>query len=238
MISPQKRLSRFLGAPSAVVLGVFVIGAGVAGASSSAHSPRSTHVEAPRLATSVQNDPRPNECSDVGGDATGLTSSAITVLNRDGTSSTYAVSSSTTVTKDRSPSMLAALALGDNVHITVSSVDAGSASSIDIVPADVAGRVTAVSASTISVAGPHGRTGTIDVTNATTFAKSGVAASLSDVTVGSFVFAKGTFGATSTTIEAASVGIGQPSSGPGPGPGPGRDAGAGPDGRPFAPLPS
>jgi hypothetical protein len=235
MNSPKKRMSRMIGVPTAVVLGIFVTGAGAGVASAATHSATSTHAHASLTASSAK--PRANQfgpgampggCNGVGGDVTALTSSAITVLNREGTSTTYAITSTTTVTKDRASSTIAALALGENVHISVSSTDATTATSIDVVPANIAGKVTAVSGDTISITGPDGTTGTIDVTSSTTYAKSGATASLSDVTVGSFVFAEGTFGATPTTIDATSVGIGQPS--PGTGPGPGAFGGGGPGG--------
>jgi hypothetical protein len=238
MNPPKKKMSRMIGVPTAVVLGVFVTGAGVASAST--HPAKSAHAKTTVTAPTAR--PRANQggpgampggCNGVGGDVTALTSSAITVLNREGTSTTYAITSTTTVTKDRSSSTLAALAVGENVHITVSSTDATSATAIDIVPANIAGKVTAVSGDTITITGPDGKTGTIEVTSSTTFAKSGVTATLSDVTVGSFVFAEGTFGATPTTIDATSVGIGQPAAGNGPGPG-GGPGGPGPMGA-FAP---
>ena len=221
MNSPKKKMSKMIGVPTAVALGIFVTGVGVAGAST--HTTRSTHVGTTLAAATAK--PRANHgnplsiprgCNGAGGDVTALTSSAITVLNREGTSTTYAITSTTNVTKDRANSTLAALALGENVHIAVNQTDATSAISIDIVPANIAGKVTAESGDTITITGPNGSTGTIVVSSSTTFAKSGSTASLSDVTVGSFVFAEGTFGATATTINAASVGIGQPPSGTGP----------------------
>jgi hypothetical protein len=216
-------MSRIIGVPTAVALGVFVTGVGVASAST--HPAKSAHVGTTLTASTAKphaNQGRtgamPGRCNGVGGDVTALTSSAITVLNREGTSTTYAITSTTTVTKDRQSSTLAALALGENVHIAVSATDATSATSIDIVPANIAGKVTAVNGDTITITGPDGKTGTIDVTSSTTFASSGATVSLGDVTVGSFVFAEGTFGATATTIEATSVGLGQPTPGSGPGP--------------------
>jgi hypothetical protein len=225
MNPPKKKMSRMIGVPTAVVLGVFVTGAGAGVASAATHSAKSTHAHITLMASTAK--PRANQsgpgampggCNGMGGDVIALTGSAITVLNREGSSTTYAITSTTTVTKDRASSTIAALALGESVHINVSSTDATTATSIDIVPANIAGKVTAVSGDTITIAGPDGTTGTIDVTSSTTFAKSGATASLSDVTVGSFVFAEGTFGATATTIDATSVGIGQPSPGTGPGP--------------------
>jgi hypothetical protein len=167
----------------------------------------------------------PDRPDGVGGDVTALTSSSITVVNFDGTKSTYAIDASTVVTDLRKRASAASLALGENVHIRVSPSDSTVAASIDIAPAHIGGRVSTVNGDTITVSGPNGVTGTIQVSTATTYAKNGVSASLSDVSVGSFIFAEGTFGSSPTTVDAATIGIGMPGPGDGPsvGVGPGHD---------------
>jgi hypothetical protein len=100
------------------------------------------------------------------------------------------------------------------------------------VPANLAGRVTAIDGDTISVAGPNGTTASIHVDATTTYSKSGTVASRSDVIVGSFVVADGTFGSSPTVLNAATVGIGTP--GPASGPQPSNGYGPGPLAGPFA----
>jgi hypothetical protein len=146
------------------------------------------------------------------------------------------LSSAVAVTDLRHSATTSNLVLGDNVHIVLRPSDSSVATSIDIVPANIAGQVSAVSGDTISVSGPQGVTGTIQVSTATTYSKNGSGASLSDVSVGSFIFAEGAFGSSPTTIDAATIGIRTPRLGNGPVPGNG--AGPGPTGvGPFGEVP-
>ncbi len=213
-----------VGVSTVVALSALITGVGAANAST--HPTKSTYVSATRTASSAM--PRAKQsgvdsiheaCNGVDGEVTGLTSSTITVLDREGTSTTYAVTSTTTVTRDRQRLTLSAVKIGENVHVAVRFADGAIAVTIDIVPATIAGEVAAVSDDTITVTGPNEEIGTIVVSGSTTFVMSGGAASLSDVTVGSFVFAEGSLGSTATTIDAASVGIGQPTPGTRPGTG-------------------
>jgi len=76
----------------------------------------------------------PRGPSGVGGDVTALTSSSITIVNFDGTASTYVINSSTVVTNLRQSATTASLALGENVRIVASSTDTSVAGSIELVP--------------------------------------------------------------------------------------------------------
>jgi hypothetical protein len=228
----RKRVLRRVGVSSAIAVTVLAGGVGVASASTYPLK------SAPPAATSGSNDAGttspppmpPRGPGGVGGDVTALTDASITVVTPDGTANTYTINSSTVITDRRQVATAASLALGENVLVTASTADASVAASIDIEPAVIAGRVSAVSGDTITVTGPNDATGSIDVSSTTTYSKSGASASLSDVSVGSFVFAQGTFGSSPTTIDAATVGIGSPGpgSGPGDGPGPGPGPGSGP----------
>jgi hypothetical protein len=164
----------------------------------------------------------------IGGDVKVLTPTSITVVRFDGTATTFAITSSTNVTDLGHGASTASLALGESVRIILSSTDGTVAGSIHIVPANIAGRVSAIDGDTIALTGPHGQSGTIQVSAATIYAKFGGTASLSDVRVGSLVVAGGTFGSLPTTIDAATVGIGMPGPGSGPGPNNGSGLLAGP----------
>ena len=107
-------------------------------------------------------------------------------------------------------------------------VKAFASSSITVVPATIAGRVSAIDDDSITVTGPRGQSGTIQLSTATIYSTSGGRASLSDVRVGSFVVAAGTYGSLPSAIDAATVGIGMPGPGNGPGPTNGSGNGAGP----------
>ena len=150
-----------------------------------------------------------------GGQVTGISATSITVKSLSGTSTTYTINSSTTVTKFRAAGTLADLTTVELVRIDVSSTDATVASRIDIVPAMIAGKVTAVSGNTITVTGFNNQSATITVSSTTTYSKAGASASLADVTVGSFIAAEGSFGSSKATLTATSIGIGQPQGSPG-----------------------
>jgi hypothetical protein len=234
----RQRFLRTTGLSSAIAVTVLVSGVGVASAST--HSLKSVHSIDLRgskdAGTTTPPPTPPRGPGGVGGDVNALTSTSITVVDPEGATTTYVINSSTVITKFRQRASAASLALGENVRIVPSSVDASTASSIDIVPATLAGRVGAINGDTITVTGPMGITGSIQVSSATAYSRAGRSASFDDVSVGSFVFGEGTFGSSPTTIEATTVGIGIP--GPGIVPGPNNGAGPGPMGAtPFPGVP-
>lgn len=208
---------------SAIALGLAATGVGVASAS--------THATPARGLTSVTANAKGNHSSStsmppgvpggIGGDVSAVTDSSITVTDRNGTSSTYGVDSSTTITKGAQSATLADIAVGDSVHIRVRSTDSTLASAIDIVPAGIGGKVTAINGDVLTIAGPNDTTGSIVVSEATIYMKGGTTATLSDISVGSFIFAQGSYGSSATVVDATTVGIGQP----------------GPDGHGAAPPP-
>lgn len=154
-----------------------------------------------------------------GGTVTAVNASSITVKDLSGTSTTYTLTSSTTVTKERQSATLADVTVGESVRLTLSSSSSTTVSAIDIELAHVIGQVTAVSGNTITVQGPRSGTQTITVSSATTYSKSGASATLADVTVGSFVFAEGV-SSSAGSLNASTVGIGLPAGNFGPGHGP------------------
>jgi hypothetical protein len=162
----------------------------------------------------------------IGGDVTAISATSITVTDPSGTASTYDIGTATTVTKNGQSAALADIAVGESVHISVSTADATLASTIDIVPAGIGGKVTAINGDVLSISGPNETTGSIVVSSATTYMKGGATASLSDISVGTFVFAQGSYGTSASVVDATTVGIGQPGPG-GPGAGPFGKAGPG-----------
>ena len=222
----RTRALRRVGLSSAVAITVLASGVGVAGASN--HTSKPSTSSAAHDAKDVAADPSPpmpfGGPHGIGGDITALTSSSVTIERLDGTTTTYAINGSTTVTDLRHGAATSTLALGENVHVIASTTDPSVASSIDIVPAVAAGRVSAVNGDSITITGPKGTTETVVVSAATNYSKKGASATLSDASVGSYIFALGTFGSTSSTLDAATIGIGTPTPGNGPvhgdGPGP------------------
>jgi hypothetical protein len=144
----------------------------------------------------------------IGGIVTAVTATSVTVTGRDGTSTPYAITLTTTFTEGSATVMAAALVVGDHVDIQVSSAATTTASAIEIALARVSGKVTAVSGDDITVTDHQGNTSTIVVSATTTYTKGATVAALTDVTVGTFVSAQGMLGVTPTTLGATSVSIG------------------------------
>jgi hypothetical protein len=168
----------------------------------------------------------------IGGDVSAVSTISITITDPRGTASTYPVTTATTVTKNEQSATLADVLIGDNVQIAVSSTDPTLASTVDIVPASVVGKVSAINGDVLTIAGPNATTGSVVVGSATTYLKGDASASLGDISIGTVIFAQGTFGSSATIVDATTVGIGQP--GPG-GPGPGPFGKGGPGGPPPGP---
>lgn len=206
----KKRLVRRAGISAAVVLGTLATGVGVASASAS-HVKGTSSVVAPNASAhaSATNDAM---CvRGAGGVVSAVTSSSITVRNQSGAATTFAITATTTVTKDRASASISDLVVGDQVRIIPTAAGSTTAQSIDIEQPSVMGKVTVVSGDTITVTGPNGTSETVVVSGATSYTKSGASAALADVTVGASLFAQGTFApGSTTTLNATSVGIGVP----------------------------
>ncbi len=208
----KKKIAKNFGISAVVAVGALVTGIGVAGASASTH-----HRDA---STPTSRDSAPSSDSArgewgamraPGGTITALSATSLTLSDRAGTAHTFSIDASTTVTEDRSPSALTALAVGEQVRIVPSAPGSALAKSIEIEQPSVMGKVTAVGATSLTLSDPRGSTYTVVVSNATTYAKAGATATLSDVKVGSMVFAQGAFApGSTTTLDATTVGIGVP----------------------------
>jgi hypothetical protein len=85
---------------------------------------------------------------------------------------------------------------------------ATSAVNVNIQLARLFGKVTAVSADTITIGDGQGFSRAIVVSSSTTYTSAGSASTLSAVTVGSIVGAQGAIDANGTTLDASSVTIG------------------------------
>jgi hypothetical protein len=224
----KKKLIKRVSITSAVALGALGIGAGVASASTT-----TTAGTGAVARDSGTTNPGPGQgcVHGPGGVVTALTSTSITVTDPSGTATTFAITSTTKVTKDRSAASIADLAVGDEVHVVPSAAGSTTAGRIDIVQPSVMGTVTALNGDSITIAGPNGTSATVIVSSATTYTKDGASATLADLTVGSVLFAEGNFASSSdtSTLDATSVGIGTANQ-----PGPGQRGGPGPQGGPGA----
>jgi len=208
--STKKKVVKQASISAVVALGALATGIGIAGASPSAHHHDGTAPTSRDATTTTPTPPvGPLGHRPPGGVVTAVSATSITLSDPSGATSTFAIDSSTTVSKDRAASTLAALAVGDEVRIIPTAPGSTTAKSIDIEQPSVMGRVSAISGDTITVTGPHGTSQTVIVSSATTYAKAGASATLADVTVGSPIFAQGTFASGSTaTLDATTVGVG------------------------------
>ena len=150
------------------------------------------------------------------GDARGIVSAvsptSITIQHRNGADATYVIDSATVVFTGRTAGLSSDLAIGEHVQLESSPASATTAASITIELAHTAGRVVAVTTSTIVLAGGNGHERVIVVTSSTMFTKNGGAATLADVTAGSSVFAEGLVSPNHSTLDATTVVIGSPQS--------------------------
>lgn len=210
--STKKKIVRQASISAVVAVGALVTGIGIAGASTNTHHPEATAPSSrDRVPAPGSNHGAWGGVRGPGGTITGVSPTSLTLKDRAGTTETFSIDASTTVTKERSASTISALALGEQVRIVPSAPGSTVAKNIDIELPSVMGKVTATSANSITVSDPRGTSYTVLVSNATTYSKAGSTASLSDVSVGSMVFAQGAFATGSTTtLDATTVGIGTP----------------------------
>ena len=147
---------------------------------------------------------------DLGGVVTAVSPTSITLEHLDGTSSTYVLNSATTVREGRASATVSAIAVGERVQVRPSASSASTAAAVEIDRAKVTGTVVSVSESgnTIVVSDAQGFYRTIQLTNTTTYSKSGAVATMRDVVTGAVIVAEGTVGADHTTLDASVVDIG------------------------------
>jgi hypothetical protein len=206
----KKKLVKRVGITAVAALGAVGLGAAFASASPVAKSASHTSAGA-HDSTTTPTGAMGQGCGVGGGGVvTALSSTSISLSDPLGTTTTYAITSSTTVTKDRVAATVADLAVGDEVHVVPTASGSTTAASIAIVEPSVMGKVTAVSGDTITISGSNGSSATVIVSSVTTYTKDGANASLTDVAVGSSIFAEGSFASSTdtSTLDATNVGIG------------------------------
>lgn len=146
--------------------------------------------------------------SGTGGYVTAVTPTSVTIQSWSGTTTTYALTSTTTYTEGKAASTWASLVVGDRVQIGVSSASPTTASSVSIELAELFGTVTSVSGSTITIKDPQGFSRTIVVGSATTYTQGGATSTIAAVVDGAKIVAQGTIDANGTSLDALSVDVG------------------------------
>ena len=164
-----------------------------------------------------------------GGLVSAVTDSSLTLRTPDG-SQTVSLTSATTYYQGQTKTTRSAVSVGEVVAVRVADPKATPkvASRVTVQPAQLAGFVTGISGSTITVADESGFTRTIRTSTSTTYQKDGAAGKASDITVGAFVHAVGSVDSNGTTLDATKVSVGRPAR-------PVRDPATRPSGAPGTP---
>jgi hypothetical protein len=126
---------------------------------------------------------------------TAVNGSSVSLKTADGWTRTITVGDSTTVTRGGAPAKVGDIKVGDTVRLDQDRASDGTytVTGIDVILPSVAGQVTAKTSDTITVTLPGGTTSTVHVGGSTAYTVAGKTdASLSDVTVGSWIVASGT----------------------------------------------
>jgi len=143
--------------------------------------------------------------NDAAGVVSALGTNSITLKNHDGTTTTYTTSSTTTYFEGKTAATVAALAVNEQVFLELTSTSPQTVTKVDIRLVSVAGAVTAVSGSTITIAGRHGTTSSVVVGSTTTYTSGGAASTVAAVVVGATICAIGLPAATAGTLDASTV---------------------------------
>jgi Domain of unknown function (DUF5666) len=120
--------------------------------------------------------------------------SSVSLKTADGWTRTITVGDSTTVTRGGAPAKVSDIKVGDTVRLDQDRASDGTytVTGIDVILPTVAGQVTAKTSDTITITLPGGTTSTVHVDGSTAYTVAGKTnASLSDVTVGSWIVASG-----------------------------------------------
>ncbi len=126
---------------------------------------------------------------------TAINGSDLTLKTDDGWTRTITVTADTTITRAGTAIQVTDLKVGDEIRFAQTKNDDGTytVTKIELVLPSVAGQVTAIDGSTITVKRFDGTTQTIHVDASTTYTVAGVTSpTLSDIKVGAFIVAQGT----------------------------------------------
>jgi hypothetical protein len=149
------------------------------------------------------------DCSSgIRGLVTAVSATSVTVQGFDGTITTFIITPTTTFAEGGVAATATMLVVGDRVEVSALSTSATTAAKIDIDLARFFGTVTAVGTGTITISDMHGFSRVIVVGSTTTYTLAGTASTLSAVTVGAMISARGTVDANRTSLDALTVAIG------------------------------
>jgi hypothetical protein len=141
----------------------------------------------------------------ISGTVTAVSGSSVTVLAKDGTSTTFTFTTATTFKEGSTTASESSLAVGQKVDVEVDAAAATTALNVTIKLTEITGKVTAVGTGTITITDHKGFAVTIAVGTSTTYSEKGATATLADVLVGSRIRAEGVIAAGGTTLDATKV---------------------------------
>lgn len=143
-----------------------------------------------------------------GGYVSAVSATSVTVAQWNGTTTVFTLTPTTTYSEGKTATTIASLVVGDRVLIQTATGAPTTATAVTIELAELFGKVTTVSGSTISIADFQGFTRTIVVSPTTTYTSGGAPGTFADVTVGSKIVASGTIDANGTSLDALSIVVG------------------------------
>jgi Domain of unknown function (DUF5666) len=142
-----------------------------------------------------------NDSGRVWGTVSAASATSITVTNRVGVSSTFSITTTTKVLEGWTTVTTAALMTGEHVTVLPTSEASGVAARIRIFLSAVQGRVSAVSGDNITLTKHDGLALSVVASSATTFTLGDASATLSDVTVGSWIRARGVVDTSANALD-------------------------------------
>ena len=141
------------------------------------------------------------------GQVTAVSATSVTIAGKHDASLVLTITPTTTFTVGSTTTTVSSLAVGERVEVTVSPTAPSTATQIDIHLSRVEGLVSAVSATTMTLAKGDAFTFTVAISPTTTFSLGGATAVFSSVTVGTRVEVQGIMSADHTTFNAMMVTI-------------------------------
>jgi len=143
----------------------------------------------------------------VHGQVTAVTATSVTITSEHGTAVVLTITPTTLFTEGSVSATIAALAVGERVEVKLSPTVPNTATQINIQLMRVEGLVSAVNATTLTLAKGEGWTFSVTLSPTTTFSSGGTATTISSVTAGTRVEVQGIMSADHTTINAVNVAV-------------------------------
>ena len=143
----------------------------------------------------------------VHGQVTAVTATSVTIASEHGTPVVVTITPTTTFSEGSVSATIAALAVGERVEVKLSPTVPNTATQINIQLMRVEGLVSAVNATTLTLAKGEGWTFSVTLSPTTTFSSGGTATTISSVTAGTRVEVQGIMSADHTTINAVNVAV-------------------------------